>query len=39
MGFPIAVIIYMFVRFERKLDNLEAVIHHLSKVIKVTNKK
>lgn len=33
-GFPIAITIYLFVRFERKLDNLESVIQHLSDAIK-----
>ena len=38
-GFPIAITIYLFARFERKLDNLEAIIKHLSDVIKADNKK
>jgi len=38
-GFPIAITIYLFIRFERKLDKLETVILQLSEVIKATNKK
>ncbi len=38
-GFPIAITIYLFIRFERKLDKLETVILQLSAVIKATNKK
>ncbi|MGM0940283.1 MAG: YvrJ family protein [Bacillota bacterium] len=37
-GFPIAITIYLFVRFERKLDKLETVILQLSEVIKAINK-
>lgn len=33
-GFPIAITVYLFVRFERKLDDLERVILELSTVIK-----
>ncbi|CAM4156702.1 YvrJ family protein [Lederbergia lenta] len=39
-GFPIAITIYLFVRFERKLEKLETVILHLSEVIKnISNVK
>ncbi|GGJ77226.1 YvrJ family protein [Virgibacillus salexigens] len=37
-GFPIAITVYLFVRFERKLDKLETVIMQLSEVIKAINK-
>ncbi|WP_084157986.1 YvrJ family protein [Bacillus manliponensis] len=37
-GFPIAITVYLFVRFEKKLDKLEAVIIQLSDVIKETRK-
>jgi hypothetical protein len=33
-GFPIAITIYLFARFEKKLENLENVILQLSDVIK-----
>ncbi|MBD1221520.1 YvrJ family protein [Virgibacillus halodenitrificans] len=33
-GFPIAITVYLFVRFERKLDDLEKIILKLSTVIK-----
>ena len=33
-GFPIAITIYLFIRFEKKRDNLENVIIQLSDVIK-----
>lgn len=33
-GFPIAITIYLFIRFEKKIDNLENVIIQLSDVIK-----
>ncbi|QTM97976.1 YvrJ family protein [Sediminibacillus dalangtanensis] len=29
-GFPIAVTVYLFFRFERKIENLETVINELS---------
>lgn len=38
-GFPIAITVYLFIRFERKLDDLEDVIMQLSDVIKAINKK
>ncbi|MFC9541642.1 YvrJ family protein [Lysinibacillus sp. NPDC056959] len=38
-GFPIAITVYLFIRFERKLDKLEAVIMELSEVIKSFNYK
>jgi len=37
-GFPIAITVYLFVRFERKLGDLENVILELSKVIKNVRK-
>lgn len=37
-GFPIAITVYLFVRFERKLDDLEKVILELSTVIKNLKK-
>lgn len=37
-GFPIAITIYLFIRFERKLDKLEAVITHLADGIKSIDK-
>ncbi|WP_197143279.1 YvrJ family protein [Lysinibacillus sphaericus] len=38
-GFPIAITVYLFIRFEKKIDKLEAVIMGLSEVIKsLTNK-
>lgn len=33
-GFPIAITIYLFIRFEKKIENLELSINHLSEVIK-----
>lgn len=33
-GFPIAITIYLFTRFERKIENLELSINKLSDVIK-----
>ncbi|WP_347835916.1 YvrJ family protein [Gracilibacillus sp. JCM 18860] len=33
-GFPIAITIYLFTRFEKKLENLEEVIIRLSEAIK-----
>ncbi|MEN2467779.1 YvrJ family protein [Ornithinibacillus sp. JPR2-1] len=33
-GFPIAITVYLFVRFERKLGELEKVIINLSEAIK-----
>ncbi|WP_066185635.1 MULTISPECIES: YvrJ family protein [Gracilibacillus] len=38
-GFPIAITIYLFVRFERKLKDLESVIIELSHVIKRIDKQ
>ncbi|MFD2658530.1 YvrJ family protein [Gracilibacillus thailandensis] len=37
-GFPIAITVYLFVRFEKKFDQLEAVILELSAVIKDLKK-
>jgi hypothetical protein len=36
-GFPIAITVYLFTRFEKKLDNLEIVIIRLSEAIKGRN--
>lgn len=36
-GFPIAITIYLFVRFEKKIVQLEKVIINLSEVIKKLN--
>ncbi|MEX3625339.1 YvrJ family protein [Viridibacillus arvi] len=33
-GFPIAITVYLFIRFEKKIENLEVSINHLSEVIK-----
>lgn len=33
-GFPIAITIYLFIRFEKKIEKLEVVIIELSNVIK-----
>jgi len=33
-GFPIAITVYLFYRFERKIENLEAVILELNDEIK-----
>ncbi|MFD2680921.1 YvrJ family protein [Bacillus seohaeanensis] len=38
-GFPIAITIYLFVRFERKIEKLETVIMQLSDVIKEIKHK
>ncbi|USG68504.1 YvrJ family protein [Brevibacillus ruminantium] len=38
MGFPIAVTVYLFVRFERKIERLERVIVNLANVINKMNK-
>ena len=38
-GFPIALTIYLFVRFERKIEELEKVIIELSTVIRNFSKK
>lgn len=37
-GFPIAITIYLFIRFERKIENLESSIIKLSNVIKDLEK-
>lgn len=34
VGFPVMVTMYLLIRFERKLENLQNVILELSKVIK-----
>lgn len=34
VGFPIAITIYLFIRFERKLEKLEESIHHLGETAK-----
>ncbi len=33
-GFPIAITVYLFIRFEKKLENLELSITKLSELIK-----
>ncbi|MGE7692078.1 YvrJ family protein [Lysinibacillus sp. NPDC097214] len=33
-GFPIAITVYLFIRFERKIENLELSINQLSEVIR-----
>lgn len=39
-GFPIAITAYLFIRFEKKLEDLEKVITNLSETIKqLTTKK
>jgi hypothetical protein len=40
-GFPIAITIYLFIRFEKRLAELEKVITDLSNIIKewITRKK
>ncbi|WP_370459785.1 YvrJ family protein [Oceanobacillus sp. AG] len=39
-GFPIAITVYLFMRFERKLGDLEKVITNLSETIKtLTNRQ
>lgn len=37
-GFPISITIYLFVRFEKKLEKLEAVIENLGEIIKESRK-
>lgn len=37
-GFPIALTIYLFIRFEKKLDKLETSINRLTRVIKELKK-
>lgn len=38
-GFPIAITIYLFIRFERKLEKLEQVIINLGEIIKDARKE
>lgn len=38
-GFPIAITIYLFIRFERKLEKLEQVIITLGEIIKDARKE
>ena len=38
-GFPVAMTIYLFIRFEKKIEGLELVIIDLSKVIKNIKSK
>lgn len=38
-GFPIAITIYLFIRFEKKIENLEVSINRLSEVIKDLRKE
>lgn len=37
-GFPIMITIYLFVRFERKIENLEKAISELGNVVKELKK-
>lgn len=37
-GFPIAITIYLFIRFEKKLEKLELAITQLGEVIKETRR-
>lgn len=37
-GFPISITVYLFIRFEKKIDALEIVIIELSTVIKELKK-
>ncbi|GLY12626.1 YvrJ family protein [Pseudobacillus badius] len=37
-GFPIAITIYLFLRFERKIEKLETVIVQLGEIIRETRK-
>ncbi|WP_258872015.1 YvrJ family protein [Virgibacillus dokdonensis] len=37
-GFPIALIIYLFIRFEKKIEKLEKVIVNLSESIRQIKK-
>lgn len=38
-GFPIAITIYLFLRFEKKLEKLEVVITELGEVIKDSRRE
>lgn len=38
-GFPIAITIYLLIRFERKLEKLEQVIINLGEIIKDARKE
>ncbi|MFC9541355.1 MULTISPECIES: YvrJ family protein [Lysinibacillus] len=38
LGFPIAITIYLFIRFEKKIENLEQSINYLSEVIKTLGR-
>lgn len=38
-GFPIAITIYLFIRFEKKLEKLELVITQLGEIIKETRRE
>ena len=37
-GFPIAITIYLFVRFEKKIDKLEVAITELGEIIRDSRK-
>ncbi len=37
-GFPIAITVYLFIRFEKKIENLELSINKLSDLIKNVRK-
>lgn len=38
VGFPIAITIYLFLRFEKRLENLEKCLSELTEVIKILEK-
>jgi len=38
LGFPIAITIYLFIRFEKRIENLEQSINYLSEVIQKLGK-
>ncbi|MFB5167166.1 YvrJ family protein [Geobacillus sp. NFOSA3] len=38
-GFPIAITVYLFLRFEKKLERLETVIIQLGEIIKESRKE
>jgi Trk-type K+ transport system membrane component len=37
-GFPIAITVYLFIRFEKKLEKLEIAITQLGEIIKQTRR-
>lgn len=38
-GFPVAITIYLLIRFEKKIDSLQQAIQSLVELIKTINKK